>query len=59
MELFTDRYASRMGGELSCFERIIIAGTIPRICYAAGMTRFRNVQRIPIFNYSGWVEPLR
>ena len=27
-------------GVLSCYDRIVITGTLPAICYAAGMTSF-------------------
>ena len=36
MGLFTDRHASKIRGDLSCFDRVVITGTIPGICYAGG-----------------------
>jgi hypothetical protein len=38
MELLTERYADRLAGVLSCFDRIIATGTLPGACYDAGMT---------------------
>ncbi|MBL0353998.1 MAG: hypothetical protein IPP03_15580 [Dechloromonas sp.] len=35
-----ERYATNMHGVLSCFDRIIITGTLPGACYAAGMTSY-------------------
>ena len=29
MELFTERYAERLVGVLSCYDRIVITGTLP------------------------------
>jgi hypothetical protein len=36
----TDRYDDRIAGILSCYDRLLITGTVPVICYAEGMTRF-------------------
>jgi hypothetical protein len=59
MELFTDRHACKIRGTLSCFDRVVITGTIPGVCYAAGMTRFLYTSGIRIFDYPKWAEPLR
>src|SRR5258708_24260123 len=54
-----ERYAANLHGVLSCFDRILITGTLPGACYAAGMTSFLNAHRIRIFDYTGFAEPLR
>jgi len=59
MEQFVDRHASKIQGMLSCFDRIVLTGTIPGICYAEGMTRLLKAQNIRIFDYTKWAEPLR
>ena len=59
MDLFLDRHANKIAGVLSCYDRIIITGTIPGICYAEGMTNYFYSQRIRIFDYPKWAEPLR
>lgn len=59
MELLTERHAPKIRGVLSCFDRVVITGTIPGICYAAGMTGFLNANGIRIFDYPKWAEPLR
>lgn len=59
MELFTQRHAAKIAGELSCFDRIVITGTIPNICYADGMTGYLRFKGIRIFDYTKWAEPLR
>src|SRR5258705_215161 len=38
-----DRYDDRISGVLSCYDRVVITGTLPTVCYAAGMTRFLAV----------------
>jgi len=39
--------------------RILITGTIPGACYAAGMTTFLHLRQIRIFDYACFAEPLR
>jgi hypothetical protein len=59
MDLFLQRHADKIAGVLSCWDRVVITGTIPGICYAQGMTGFLNANRIRIFDYPKWAEPLR
>jgi hypothetical protein len=59
MELLTHRYAEQIAGELSCYDRILIQGTLPGFCYAAGMTAYLKTHGIRIFDYPRWAEPLR
>ena len=55
----TDRYAANLHGVLSCYDRIIVTGTLPGACYATGMTRFLFSRGIRIFDYPRFAEPLR
>jgi hypothetical protein len=55
----TQRYEDRLVGVLSCYDRIVITGTLPGACYAAGMTSFLNAHDIRIFDYPRFAEPLR
>jgi len=59
MERFVERHASKIQGVLSCFDRIVLTGTIPGICYAEGITSLLKAQNIRIFDYTKWAEPLR
>ena len=54
-----ERYATDMHGVLSCFDRIIITGTLPGACYAAGMTSYLYTHGIRVFDYPRFAEPLR
>lgn len=54
-----DRYRDRLHGVLSCCDRIVVAGTLPQVCYAQGMTAFLYARGIRIFDYPHFVEPLR
>ena len=57
--VLTDRYAANLHGVLSCYDRIIITGTLPGACYAGGMTSFLYSRGIRIFDYPRFAEPLR
>jgi len=54
-----ERYSANLHGVLSCFDRIIIVGTLPGACYAQGMTSFLYQQGVRIFDYPKFAEPLR
>jgi hypothetical protein len=54
-----ERYGDRMQGVLSCYDRIVVTGTLPQVCYAAGMTGFLYTRGIRIFDYPRFAEPLR
>ena len=46
-----ERYDDRIAGVLSCYDRVVITGTLPTVCYAEGMTRFLHASGIRIFDY--------
>ena len=54
-----ERYGDRIAGVLSCYDRIVITGTVPVICYAEGMTRFLHSRGIRIFDYPQFAQTLR
>ncbi len=54
-----ERYASKIKGVLSCFDRVIIHGTLPGLCYAAGMTAYLKAHGVRIFDYPKWAEQWR
>ena len=55
----TERYDERIAGVLSCYDRVVITGTVPVICYAEGMTRFLHAAGIRIFDYPQFAMKLR
>jgi hypothetical protein len=55
----TERYDDRIAGVLSCYDRVVITGTVPVICYAEGMTRFLYAKGIRIFDYPQFAQTLR
>ena len=59
MELLTDRYSKKIEGKLSCYDRVVITGTLPELCYSQGMTNYLNKKGIKIFDYPKFAEPYR
>ena len=57
--LLTERYRERLAGVLSCYDRIIVTGTLPGACYADGMTAFLSARQVRVFDYPRFAEPLR
>jgi len=59
MASILERYAKHIKGVLSCWDRVVITGTLPGVCYAAGMTQYLNAKGIRIFDFARFAEPLR
>jgi len=59
MTLLTDRYAAQIAGVVSCYDRIVITGTLPGVCYAEGMASYLRAHDIRLFDYAHFAEPLR
>jgi hypothetical protein len=59
MSLLTERYAEQIAGVVSCFDRIVIMGTLPGVCYAEGMAKYLRIHGIQLFDYPRFAEPLR
>jgi hypothetical protein len=59
IELLTERHAAQIEGVLGCWDRMLIFGTLPKICYAEGMTSYLYANQIRIFDYPRFAEPFR
>jgi putative NADH-flavin reductase len=60
VELLTERYSKQIAGILSCYDRILIFGTLPKICFAeGGMTSWLYQSHVRIFDYPRFAEPFR
>jgi len=56
----TERYKNDLQGVLSCYDRIVITGTLPGACYARGMTNYLYAHQIKVFDYAKvFADPLR
>src|SRR5258705_6558574 len=54
-----ERYDDRIAGVLSCYDRVVVTGTLPTVCYAAGMTKFLYAIGVRIFDYPQFASTLR
>src|SRR5919112_764377 len=59
LSLLSERHAKQIAGVLSCWDRMLVFGTLPRICYAEGMTSWLYARQIRIFDYPRFAEPFR
>jgi hypothetical protein len=54
-----ERYYDRFAGVLSFYDRVVITGTLPTVCYAEGMPRFLYAKELRIFDYPQFAAMLR
>jgi len=54
-----ERYAAQIAGTLSCYDRVVVTGTLPQACYPEGMTHYLHTHEIPIFDYPAFAQGLR
>lgn len=54
-----ERYSEQIVGVLSCFDRVVITGTLPEICHAQAMSLHLRSKGLRIFDYTQFAEPLR
>jgi len=47
-----ERYNNDLQCVLSCYDRVVITGTLPGVCYARGMTGYLYANQIKIFDYA-------
>ncbi len=59
MNPFVERHRDKISGVLSCFDRVVITGTLPDIGYAGAMAGYLSYHKIRLFDYPRWAEPLR
>jgi len=59
MSSLVDCYHNEISGTLSCWDRVVVQGTLPGLSYATGMTSFLNAHPIRIFDYARFAQPLR
>jgi hypothetical protein len=53
------RYASDIDGQLRCFDRVVITGSLPDICHPAALERQLYQADIRCFDLAIFAEPLR
>ena len=53
------RYASQIAGQLGCFDRVIITGSLMDVCHPAALERQLHFAGIRCFDLGVFAEPLR
>ena len=59
MTKFQEKYADVICGELACYDRILITGTLPDICYGEAMATFLRKNDIRLFDHPKWADCFR
>src|SRR5262245_31633986 len=59
MKAFLERHAAKIRGTLSCFDRVVIAGTLPDIAHAGAMAAYLTARQIRLFDFPQGAVPLR
>ena len=59
MKLITETYQKEIAFTYSCFDRLILTGSLPEISYGEGMTSYLYKKGIKIFDYPKFAEPFK
>ena len=59
LQMLTERRSSQIASVLSCYDRLLIQGTLPGLRYADGMTGYLCAHHVRIFDYAQWAQPSR
>ncbi|HUK99812.1 MAG TPA: MarR family transcriptional regulator [Nitrospirota bacterium] len=57
--MIPERYQDKISGTLSCYDRMIMQGTLPGWCFDKGMTAFLYARQIKIFDYAQFAKALQ
>jgi hypothetical protein len=59
MNRLIERHREAIAGVLSCFDRVVITGTLPEICHGEALARYLGAHQVRLFDYRRWAEPFR
>jgi hypothetical protein len=59
MPSLLESYSEQIVGVLHCWDRVVVQGTLPGLCFAEGMTSYLSAHNVRVFDYPRWAEPLR
>ena len=59
MNPFVERHQDRIAGVISCFDRVVVTGTLPDIGHAQAMAGYLTYHDIRLFDFPRWAQPLR
>jgi hypothetical protein len=57
-ELLTERYQKQIAGVISCWDRVVIRGTLTTVGYPEGMGAYLSARGIRIFDFHEFAKPL-
>ena len=55
--LLTEKYSDKIAAVLTCYDRVIIQGVIPKWSYAQRMTAYLKANSIRIFDFPNFSQP--
>jgi hypothetical protein len=53
------RHSSKVLGTISCFDRVVITGTLPAICHSRSIGQHLASLGVRLFDYPRWAEPFK
>jgi len=56
---FVQRHQEKIAGVLTCFDRVVITGTLPEICHAGALVGYLSQRDILLRDYQHWAQPFR
>ena len=59
MNPFVERHHDEIAGVISCFDRVVISGTLTDIGHAQAMSGYLTYRDIRLFDFPQWAQPLR
>ena len=59
MASLMERHGDNVWDVLSCFDRVVIQGSLPGVNFADGVSSYLRAHNIRIFDYPRFAEPLR
>lgn len=59
MKLITETYQKEIAFTYSCFDRLILTGSLPEISYGEGITSYLYKKGVKIFDYPKFAEPFK
>ena len=51
MSTFIERHADKIRGVLSCFDRVVLTGTLPDLCHAGARATYLSARGTRLFDY--------
>lgn len=59
LRLLLERFGDQIAGILSCYDRLLIQGTLPKLCFAGGMESYLRQRGVAVRDYPRWAQSLR